>query len=68
MKLKLDRLRVSGFDVDEIMPGQVVESKQGGRFIKIDLADRDELQKLFKNERFDAVCHLAGSAWRALQP
>ena len=59
MKLKLDRLRVSGFDVDEIMPGQVVESKQGGRFIKIDLADRDELQKLFKNERFDAVCHLA---------
>lgn len=59
MKLKLDRLRASGFDVDEIMPGQVVESKQGGRFVKIDLADRDELQKLFKNERFDAVCHLA---------
>ena len=59
VRLKLARLRMSGFDVDEILLDQVIESKQGGRFAKFDLADRDELQKIFVNERFDAVCHLA---------
>ena len=59
MRLKLARLRVSGFDIDEILLDQIIESKQGGRFAKFDLADHDELQKVFKNEKFDAVCHLA---------
>jgi UDP-glucuronate 4-epimerase len=59
VRLKLARLRLSGFDVDEILLDQVIESKQGGRFAKFDLADRDELQKIFANEKFDAVCHLA---------
>ena len=59
VRLKLARLRLSGFDIDEILLDQVIESKQGGRFAKFDLADRDELQKVFKNEKFDAVCHLA---------
>lgn len=59
VRLKLARLRMSGFDIDEILLDQVIESKQGGRFAKFDLADRDELQKIFANERFDAVCHLA---------
>ena len=59
VRLKLARLRMSGFDIDEILLDQVIESSQGGRFAKIDIADRDELQKLFDNERFDAVCHLA---------
>jgi len=59
VRLKLARLRSSGFDIDEILLDQVIESKQGGRFAKFDLADRDELQKIFANENFDAVCHLA---------
>ena len=59
VRLKLARLRMSGFDIDEILLDQVIESKQGGRFAKFDLADRDELQKIFANEKFDAVCHLA---------
>ena len=59
VRLKLARLRMSGFDIDEILLDQVIESKQGGRFAKFDLADRDELQKIFANEKFDVVCHLA---------
>ena len=59
VRLKLARLKKSGFDIDEILLDQVIESSQGGRFAKIDIADRDEFQKLFANETFDAVCHLA---------
>ena len=59
VRLKLARLKQSGFDIDEILLDQVIESKQGGRFAKFDLADRDELIKIFENEKFDAVCHLA---------
>ena len=32
------------------------------RFIKLDLADREGMEKLFKEEAFDAVCHLAAQA------
>ena len=59
VRLKLARLRISGFDIDEILLDQTIESAQGGRFAKIDIADRDEFQMLFANEKFDAVCHLA---------
>ena len=59
VRLKLARLRLSGFDIDEILLDQIIESKKGGRFAKFDLADRDELQKVFANENFDVVCHLA---------
>ena len=59
VRLKLARLRVSGFDIDEIQPNKIIESSQGGCFAKIDIANRDEFQKLFVGEQFDAVCHLA---------
>ena len=32
------------------------------KFIKLDLADRTGMEKLFKEEKFDAVCHLAAQA------
>ncbi len=59
VKLKLARLKVSGFDTDEIPPNRIIKSSQGGRFAKIDIADRDEFKKLFADEKFDAVCQLA---------
>ena len=59
VRMKLARLRASGFDVDEILQDRIIGSSQGGRFAKIDIADRDGFQKLFANEKFDAVCHLA---------
>lgn len=59
IRLKLARLKMSGFDVDEIVPNKMIESSRGGRFAKIDIADRDEFKKLFMTEKFDAVCHLA---------
>ncbi len=32
------------------------------KFLKMDLADRFEIEHLFKEEQFDAVCHLAAQA------
>ena len=32
------------------------------KFIKLDLSDREGMEKLFKEEGFDAVCHLAAQA------
>ena len=46
VRLKLARLRASGFDIDEILLDQIIESSQGGRFAKIDIADRDEAMRL----------------------
>lgn len=59
VRLKLGRLRQSGFETDEIVTGKKVESRDGGYFCKIHLEDRDALQKIFAEEKFDAVCHLA---------
>ena len=59
VRLKLARLRMSGFDIDGILLGQVIESAQDSRFAKIDIADHDEFQKLFADEKFDAVRHPA---------
>lgn len=38
------------------------DGKPGFRFVKLDLADRDGMATLFKNERFDRVIHLAAQA------
>lgn len=32
------------------------------RFIKLDLADREEMARVFRSERFDAVLHLGAQA------
>src|SRR3546814_11145214 len=38
------------------------EGKPGFRFVKLDLADRDGMAKLFAKERFERVIHLAAQA------
>lgn len=39
-----------------------LEANPGFRFVKLDLADRDGMQKLFRDERFERVIHLGAQA------
>jgi len=49
VQLKLDRLAR-------------LKSKPGFRFVQLDVADREGLERLFREERFDRVIHLAAQA------
>jgi len=62
--LKYSRLRELGIDKEEIVYGNYTISSRFDKhkFIKLDLVDRDGISKLFENESFDAVCHLAAQA------
>ena len=62
--LKYARLDRLGIIKDEIRENTVTISKKYSKhkFYKIDLADKEEIEKLFKDESFDAVCHLAAQA------
>lgn len=64
INLKYDRLLDSGIDKEKIEYGKVVNSKifQEYSFIKLDLKDKEGIDKIFKNERFDGVCNLAAQA------
>ena len=65
-KLKYDRLRFLGFDDNQIL--DIIESKNfslsNGNFTfkKIDLADRNKIEKLFNDYQFDIVINLAAQA------
>ena len=39
-----------------------LEERQGFRFVRLDLADRDGMPAVFRHERFDRVIHLAAQA------
>jgi UDP-glucuronate 4-epimerase len=39
-----------------------LQARDGVRFVKLDLADRDGMQRLFADERLDRVAHLAAQA------
>ncbi|MCD4734419.1 MAG: NAD-dependent epimerase [Bacteroidales bacterium] len=62
--LKLERLKLAGINSDKIAKGKLVQSEKtpNYRFIKLNLEDKEELTKLFKNENFDYVCNLAAQA------
>lgn len=49
VQLKLDRLKQ-------------IEAKKRFRFVKVDLADRNAITRLFQEERFDRVFHMAAQA------
>ena len=61
VKLKYARLKETGIAQSAIDYNQFVLSENGKNysFIKLDLADRLALEKLFADEKFDVVCHLA---------
>ncbi|MDR2152324.1 MAG: NAD-dependent epimerase [Helicobacteraceae bacterium] len=63
-RLKYGRLAVSGVEQNAIEYGKLAQSKTRGgyRFIKLDLTDKEALNRLFEQEKFDRVCHLAAQA------
>jgi len=64
VNLKYGRLNELGIDKKRIKEKQFITSSlfPGHKFIKLDLADREGMENLFKEESFDAVCHLAAQA------
>ncbi|WP_225036351.1 NAD-dependent epimerase [Winogradskyella sp. SM1960] len=64
INLKYDRLYELGIDKTEASEfNTICKSKSGDfKFIRMNLEDREELPKLFKNEKFDIVCNLAAQA------
>ena len=64
INIKYDRLKLKGIIKDEIEYSKIVQSKKykNYRFIKLKLEDKKQIDKLFKVEKFDAVCNLAAQA------
>ncbi|MBD3788749.1 MAG: NAD-dependent epimerase [Campylobacterales bacterium] len=62
--LKYARLEALGIQQEEIADNQIANSHSypKHRFIKADLADKNTIDRLFEEESFDAVCHLAAQA------
>jgi len=62
--LKYDRLKESGISKDLIYYGKyVISSKYSNyKFIKLDIEDAVNLNKVFSDHNFDYVCHLAAQA------
>jgi UDP-glucuronate 4-epimerase len=63
-RVKYGRLAFSGIDKEAIEYNRLVRSSKyhGYRFVKLDLEDRENIDRLFREERFDAVCNLAAQA------
>ncbi len=64
VRLKYARLAETGIAESEIEYGKAVQSTEypAYRFIKLQLEDRETLQNLFAEEKFDAVMNLAAQA------
>ncbi|PWB78992.1 MAG: NAD-dependent epimerase [Candidatus Methylomirabilota bacterium] len=64
IRLKYARLADTGIDEALIQDGLPVPSAKhpNYRFVKQNLADRESLGRLFREEKFDKVCHLAAQA------
>ena len=64
VQLKYDRLAETGISQGEIEYNHLVQSKKYSnyRFIQLNLEDREAVAKLFDEQRFDKVCHLAAQA------
>jgi len=62
--LKYSRLSELGIEREEIVYGSYTISNKFDKhkFVKLNLVDRDGIAKLFEEESFDAVCHLAAQA------
>jgi UDP-glucuronate 4-epimerase len=64
VSLKCGRLAESGIDSARLVVGELMGSstRPAYRFVKLDLADRDSLNRLFDAEKFGTVCHMAAQA------
>jgi len=64
VNLKYGRLEETGIRRNLIEYNRIIQSSvfQSYHFIKLNLEDKENLTKLFHNERFDLVCNLAAQA------
>lgn len=62
VKIKQDRLRNQGFTVEDIEYNKLIKAGENGYFIQLKLEDKENLDKLFKTEKFDIVVNLAAQA------
>ena len=64
VNLKNARLTEAGFDIKQLETSQKISSKKNENyyFQKLNLIDKDNLEKIFSQENFDAVCNLAAQA------
>jgi len=64
VRVKYGRLDRAGIKKEKIQYNKLLVSSINSKykFIKSNLEDKENLSKLFKNEKFDAVCNLAAQA------
>jgi len=64
VNLKYGRLAVAGIEREKVEYNKLITSNKytNYKFIKLNLEDRENIFKLFKEEKFDKVCHLAAQA------
>lgn len=64
VNLKYARLAELGIKKEDIKNNKLVSSSTypNHKFIKLDLADTENINRLFETEKFDAVCNLAAQA------
>ena len=64
VNLKYGRLAVVGIEREKIEYNKLVKSTKydNYKFIQLNLEDMENIFKLFKEEKFDKVCHLAAQA------
>ncbi len=64
VRIKHGRLEDTGIETADIEYNKVLESTKypNYRFVKLDLKDKENIDRLFKEEKFDMVCNLAAQA------
>lgn len=64
VNLKYSRLQIHGIMKNDIEYNKIScsEKYKNYKFIKLKLEDKENINKLFKNEKFDKVCNLAAQA------
>ena len=64
VRLKYAKLPILGIEEDSIWPNVPYQSNKHKffKFVKLDIKDRYNLEKLFETEKFDIVCNLAAQA------
>lgn len=63
-RLKYTRLKETGVEIEDIYYGKYAKSNSFSKykFIKLDIEDAVNLNKVFSDNNFDYVCHLAAQA------
>ena len=62
--IKFERLKILGFDFEDIDSGRVIQSNRYDNlnFVYLDILDKDKILSLFAHYKFTHVCHLVAQA------